>query len=77
MPEVLQRLGLPETISFPDIRVTGAEDNFSEGNKPSEEFVEKYFSKLKKQQVLELYEMYKIDHLMFDYSPQKYIDSAE
>eukprot|EP00090_Calanus_glacialis_P012606 TRINITY_DN21202_c0_g1_i1.p1 TRINITY_DN21202_c0_g1~~TRINITY_DN21202_c0_g1_i1.p1 ORF type:complete len:347 (-),score=75.10 TRINITY_DN21202_c0_g1_i1:75-1115(-) len=76
MPTVLERLKLPGSTSFPDIRVTGTDDNFSEGNKASEVFVEKYFSQLSKQQVMRLYEMYKLDHLMFDYSPQKYIDVA-
>ena len=73
---MLERLNLPGGTSFPDIRVTGTDDNFSEGNRASEEFVEKYFSQLTKQQVVRLYEMYKLDHHMFDYSPQKYIDVA-
>ena len=76
MPVVLQRLHLPPDTSFPDIRVTGTDDNFSEGNKASEEFVGKYFSQLSKQQVVRLYEMYKLDHLLFDYSPQKYLEAA-
>ena len=76
MPLVMEMLNLPGNTSFPHMRVTGPDDNLSEGNRQSEEFVEKYFSQLTKQQVMRLYEMYKLDHLMFDYSPQKYIDWA-
>ena len=41
-----------------------------------EESAKKYFSQLTKQQVSKLYEMYKIDHEMFEYDPQIYIDMA-
>jgi len=76
MPQVMELLQLPRDTAFPDIRVTGTDDNFSEGNKASEEFVEKYFSQLTKLQVMRLYQLYKLDHIMFNYSPKKYIDIA-
>ena len=37
-------------------------------------FIDKYFSTLSKTTVLQLYDMYRIDHLVFNYSPQKYLD---
>ena len=76
MPTVMARLNIPTGTNFPDIRVTGTDDNFSEGNRASDEFVVKYFSQLTKQQVVRLYEMYKLDHIIFDYSPIKYINVA-
>ena len=74
MPEVLQALGITNTTAFPDIRVTGNDDNFSEGNRASEEFVVKYYSQLSRQEVLELYEMYRTDFTMFGYSPDEYLE---
>ena len=79
IPPVLDMFDLPGGTSFPHIRVTGRkeiEHENEEEKKGSEEVVEKYFSQLTKQQVVRLYEMYKLDHLMFDYSPQKHIDVA-
>ena len=77
MPSVLNRLGLDPTIVFPDIRVTGSDDNFSEGNRASDQFVQKYFSQLTKLEVLQLYEMYRLDHEIFNYFPQVFIDAAK
>ena len=76
VPEVLSALGMKRDILFPDIRVTGNDDNFSEGNRVSTEFVGKYFSQLTKRQILELYEIYKTDFIMFDYSPDQYFELA-
>ena len=42
----------------------------------SEEVAKKYFSQLTKEQIIRLHEMYKIDHDMFGYDPQIYIDMA-
>ena len=76
---VVGELQLPgeQATKFPDIRVTGNDDNFSEGNRPSEEFITKYYSQLTKEQVLKLYQFYRLDHEMFDYSPEVYINIAK
>ena len=39
---VLGALGLDINSKFPDVRVTGSDDDFSEGNRVTEEFVGKY-----------------------------------
>lgn len=52
IPEVLKQMKMSKEIVFPDIRVTGSDDNGAEGNKASENFVEKYYSQLTKQQVI-------------------------
>ena len=77
IPLVLKEMKMPDNIVFPDIRVTGSDDNGSEGNKPSENYVQKYYSRLTKLQVLRLYQLYKMDHDMFDYSPETYIAFAK
>ena len=74
IPQVMKEMKFPEGVQFPDIRTTGLDDNFEEGNNPSDVFIDKYFSRLSKTTVLQLYDMYRIDHLMFNYSPQKYMD---
>ena len=76
LPEVLEAMGLSREIKFPDIRVTGNDDNFSEGNRVSEEFVGKYYSQLTRLQILHLYELYRTDFQMFDYSVDKYLELA-
>ena len=77
VPEVLARLGMAADIGFPDIRVTGNDDNFQEGNRASEEFVVKYFSELSKRDILRLYEVYKMDFLMFGYSPNSFLELSK
>jgi len=37
----------------------------------SSNLLKKYFSQLSKKKILDLYEMYKLDHRLFDYSPDK------
>ena len=74
VPEVLERLGMASDMSFPDIRVTGNDDNFSEGNRASEEFVVKYFSQLSILEILQLYQVYRMDFLMFGYSPISFLE---
>ena len=77
IPLVLKAMKMPEDIVFPDIRVTGSDDNGSEGNKPSENYVQKYYSRLNKEQVLKLYQLYKMDHDLFNYSPEPYLAFAK
>ena len=78
---VLDELEIPAAVQFPHMRVTGG-DADSGGSIPdekyfeSDELAEKYFRQLTKKQVIRLYEMYKIDHDMFGYDPQVYIDMA-
>lgn len=76
IPSVLQEMKVVKVREFPDIRTTGVDDTFEEGNNPTDAFIEKYFSMLSKKQVLDLYNMYRLDHYMFNYSPQKYMDIA-
>jgi len=71
---LLVRMGVPESFVFPKVKITGnAEINpFHTGK-----VVDEYYSQLTKQQVRDLYELYRLDHELFDYSPQKYIDLAK
>ena len=68
-----QALGLRPDIIFPLIRVSGLDDDFSEGNQRSHYLVRKYFSLLTRRQILELWDIYKTDFLLFDYSIEKYL----
>jgi len=77
LPVVLDSLGLQRNITFPDIRVTGTDDDFSEGNRVTQEFVGKYYSQLTRRQIIELWELYKTDFILFDYSIDKYLQMAE
>ena len=77
IPFVLKAMKMSEDIVFPDIRVTGSDDNGSEGNKPSENYVQKYYSRLNKEQVLKLYQLYRMDHDLFNYSPEAYLAFAK
>jgi hypothetical protein len=43
----------------------------------SKDKVGEYFSQLTKHQVIELYEMYRLDHELFGYSPVPYIALAK
>ena len=73
IPVVLQALGLHPDIVFPLIRVSGLDEDFSEENQMSHLLVRKYFSLLTRQQILELWDIYKTDFLLFDYSIEKYL----
>ena len=77
IPLVFDAMNLPDNLTFPNIRVTGSDDDGSEGNKQSKNFVRKYYSRLSKKQVSRLYQLYKKDHDMFNYSPEKYIAFAK
>ena len=73
---VLKDLKIPDKDDFPKVRVTGDGDHAEERYLESDLLAEKYFIQLTKQQVLRLYEMYKIDHYLFGYHPQIYMDMA-
>ena len=72
-PLCRQALGLQPDIVFPLIRISGIDEDFSEGDRMSHHLVTKYFSRLSRRQILELWEMYKTDFLLFDYSIEKYL----
>ena len=77
LPVLLESFGLESNLNFPDIRVTGSDDDFSEGNRVTKEFIGKYYSQLTRRQILELWEIYKTDFLLFDYSIDKYLEMLE
>lgn len=63
---MLQRtLQLPET-EFP---LTHTQQG---GHSSNQEVAKKYFSQLTKSEIRQLYEMYKLDHEMFGYSPENF-----
>ena len=72
---VLGLLGIQNNTSFPHIHIVGT-DNQTD-TESSEDVVQQYYSQLTKMQVMRLYQMYELDHLLFGYSPQKYIDLAK
>ena len=73
---VLDILGIRGNVSFPHIHILGTNQQETD-TESSEDVVEHYYSQLTKMQVVRLYQMYKLDHLMFGYSPRKYINLAK
>ncbi|XP_023342098.1 carbohydrate sulfotransferase 11 [Eurytemora carolleeae] len=71
-------LGLTQSdFSFPQIVVKGTQRKSVDENKPSNpEDYKQYFSQLNKAQVYSLYEIYKMDFELFDYSVQKYLECS-
>ena len=69
--EDLQFIGQMAGIEFEMIQI-----NPSSGGSTSE-LAREYFSQLKKDDVKKLYELYKIDFLMFGYSPDVYFNIAK
>ena len=61
---------------FPKVKTLGTETSLS-GTKHSHLFLEEYFGQLTKIDVLKLYEMYRLDFQMFDYSPELYLGWAK
>lgn len=66
---LLDRLNLPRQ-PFP---VTHSQRG---GHSSSADVVQKYFSTLLKSDVRQLYEMYRLDHELFGYTPDQYLDYA-
>ena len=75
VPEVLERLGLWTNLSFPALRVLGPgwRGVLAEGA-ASEDYMVKYFSQLTQRQILQLYEVYRMDFIMFGYHPHSFIE---
>jgi hypothetical protein len=67
---LLEKLRLP-AAEFP---VTHSQRG---GHSSSEDVVRKYYSTLLKSDVLQLYDMYRLDHELFGYSPDKFLDYAQ
>ena len=61
---------------FPRVKTLGTETSLS-GKKNSHDFLAKYFGQLTKIEVMKLYEMYKLDFQLFDYSPELYLGWAK
>ena len=61
---------------FPKVKTLGTETS-DNGRKNSHDFLKKYFGQLTKLDVLKLYEMYRLDFELFDYSPEIYLKWAK
>ena len=61
---------------FPKVKTLGAETS-DNGRKNSHDFLKQYFGQLTKLDVLKLYEMYRLDFELFDYSPEIYLKWAK
>lgn len=73
--ELMQRIGAdPGALPFPH---THAADGASHsGPSASEELLKRYYSTLTRDQVQQLYKLYQIDHDLFGFTPDKFIDYA-
>ena len=60
---------------FPKVKTMGSKDVRGE-RENSNKFLSEYFNQLTREQVLELYEMYKLDFIFFDYTIDKYTKFA-
>ena len=61
---------------FPKVKTLGIESS-SAGKVNSSMFLFKYFSQLSKVEIMKLYEMYKMDFQLFNYSPEKFLLLAQ
>ena len=61
---------------FPKVKTLGVESS-AVGRENSHNFREEYFGQLTKTEVIQLYEMYKLDFQLFGYSPQLYFNWAK
>ena len=73
--ELLERIGAnPRALPFPH---THAADGASHsGPSASKELLKRYYSTLTRDQVQQLYKLYQIDHELFGFTPDKFIDYA-
>jgi hypothetical protein len=62
---------------LPQVHVATPEENPDDVNVHSRAKVAEYYSQLTKAQVRELYDMYRLDHELFGYSPDHYIALAK
>ena len=67
--------GMTGDFLFPKVKTMGSKDVSGE-RENSNKFLSEYFTQLTRDQILELYEMYKLDFIFFDYKIDKYIKFA-
>ena len=73
----LESLGLRFPVPSLSAVHTNSEDSIKRRSEEDKEaFLKSYFSTLDKQQVLRLYEKYKIDFLLFDYNLNPFLSYA-
>lgn len=73
-PVLRAAIGLEENVTFPFVRIMGTKGKDEVETKDSREFLREYYSQLTRRQLLELYEFYKIDFLLFDYNIDEYLE---
>ena len=61
---------------FPKVKTLGAKSS-AVGKKNSHNFLAEYYGQLTKSEVIQLYEMYRLDFQMFQYSPELYLGWAK
>ena len=61
---------------FPKVKTLGATSS-AVGRKNSHNFLAEYYGQLTKSEVIQLYEMYRLDFQMFQYSPELYLGWAK
>jgi hypothetical protein len=66
-----------DSLPLHGIHVTPPFKTAEEVKAHSQRKVSEYFGQLTKRQVMEMYEMYRLDHELFDYSPEPYIALAK
>jgi hypothetical protein len=77
-PAVVRMLNLSTANSaFQAVHVTTPFERAAEMRLNSRDQVVEYYSQLSKRQVMELYQMLRLDHELFDYSPEPYIALAK
>lgn len=67
--------GMTGDSLFPKVKTMGTKDVSGE-RENSHKFLSEYFKQLTRDQMLELYEMYKLDFLLFDYKIDEYTQLA-
>ena len=73
--ELMQRIGAnPRALPFPHTHA--ADGSAHSGPSASEELLKRYYSTLTRDQVQQLYKLYQIDHELFGFTPDKFIDYA-
>ena len=78
--EVLRRLGMVTDVIFHSVWVTGMDDQGNLISQPSEQlgdsgaYTVKYFSQLTRRQILDLYQIYRMDFLIFGYHADSFLE---
>jgi Sulfotransferase family len=74
---LLNLTSAPAGAGFPAVHVTTPFERAAETRLNSRDQVAEYYGQLSRRQVRELYQMYRLDHELFDYSPEPYIALAK